>query len=532
MLFHRLSIRGRITFGLSLILLLAVLGTGQALWQNKSIKFETTEVADSWIPAIENLGVMKDSLSAHYLLVSSHMGGRPAGAGAVEAQMKALEDKLAKATEVYAATLLTYEPGSEQGAAEKKLYEVYQQHRDAWLEAARQAIQGSGQGQPPDAVDKARAAFADSGPPKFEAALGAMQAILVFNLEGTADAARLARDKVAATEGLLVASLAVILLVGVLVAVLVPRSVIGPVREAVAISEAIAAGDLTRAIAPNGRDEMADLLRALGRMQTQLSELVAQVRSGAENVASSSAEIASGNHDLSARTERQASALEETAASMQQVGEMVARNAAAAREASSLAEQVNGVAREGGTLVSQVVENMREIQHSSKKIADIIGVIDGIAFQTNILALNAAVEAARAGEQGRGFAVVANEVRQLAQRSAEAAGQIRLLITTSVERVDAGSQLVDRAGQTMQGIVASIGRVSQTVLQMSRSTQDQTQSVQEVGAAVVQIDETTQQNAALVEEMAAAASSLNGQAGELVSLVSRFRLRGGQADHG
>ena len=527
MLSHRLSIRGRITFGLFLILLLAVLGTGQALWQNKTIKYETTEVADSWIPAIENLGVMKDTLSAHYLLVSAHIGGHSVATDEVMAQMKALEDKLAKATDVYAATLLTYEPGSVQGAAEQKLYDAYKTHRDAWLEVARTGMQGVGKDQTAEVADMARSIFAESGPPRFQQALQSMQAILEFNLKGTADAARLARDRVVTAEWILLFSLVVILLVGVLVAVLVPRSVVGPVRQAVAISEAIAAGDLTRTIEARGSDEMSDLLRALATMQSQLSELVAQVRSGAENVASSSAEIASGNHDLSARTERQASALEETAASMQQVGEMVSNNAAAAREASALAEQVNTVAREGGHLVNQVVENMREIQHSSRKIADIIGVIDSIAFQTNILALNAAVEAARAGEQGRGFAVVAGEVRTLAQRSAEAAGQIRHLITSSVERVDAGSQLVDQAGQTMQGIVDAIGRVSHTVVQMSRSTQDQTQSVQEVSAAVVQIDETTQQNAALVEEMAAAASSLNGQAAELVTLVSRFRLRHG-----
>jgi methyl-accepting chemotaxis protein len=527
MILDRLSIRGRITLGLALILFLAVLGTGQALWQNKTIKYETTEVADSWIPAIENLGVMKDTLSAHYLLVSSHIGGHSVASDEVMAQMKGLEDRLAKATEVYAATLLTYEPDSPQGAAEQKLYDDYKVHRDAWLGAAQQGMQGVGKDQTAEVADMARSIFADDGPALFQKALESMQAILEFNLKGTADAARLARDQVAGAELLLVASLVVILLVGILVALLVPRSVIGPVREAVAISEAIAAGDLTRQIETRGQDEMADLLRSLSRMQAQLGDLVAQVRSGAENVASSSAEIASGNHDLSARTERQASALEQTAASMQQVGEMVSDNASAARQASALAEEVNGVAREGGALVSQVVENMREIQQSSRKIGDIIGVIDGIAFQTNILALNAAVEAARAGEQGRGFAVVANEVRQLAQRSAEAAGQIRHLITTSVERVDAGSQLVDQAGQTMQGIVESIGRVSQTVVQMSRSTQDQTQSVQEVSAAVVQIDETTQQNAALVEEMAAAASSLNGQAADLVALVSRFRLRNG-----
>ncbi len=521
---NRFSIRTRITAGLALILLLAVLGTVQALWNNKTIKHETTEVADSWIPAIANLGVMKDALSAHYLLVSDHLAGRTTGVDSVMAQLDAIEARLAKATEVYANTLLTYEPGSEQGAAEKKLYEAYQQHRDEWFKTAREGIAGVDPTQSPEAVDLARSMFLDSGPAAFRRALDSMQAILQFNLDGTAQAARTARDRVVSAENMLIAAVAVVVLAGVALVIWVPNSVTRPVEEAVAIAEAIAGGDLTRPVQVKGRDELAHLLKALGNMQNQLAQLVSRVREGSQSVASASAEIASGNQDLSARTERQASALQQTAASMVELGDTVAGNAQSSREASELAHKASGAAREGGQLVVQVVHTMKDIQASSQRIAEIIAVIDGIAFQTNILALNAAVEAARAGEQGRGFAVVAGEVRSLASRSAEAAKEIRALIADSVDRVDAGTALVDRAGHTMEGVVQAIEQVSHTVDRINASSQEQASGVQQVGSAVAQIDEGTQQNAALVEEMAAAASSLKGQAAELVAVVSAFRL--------
>ena len=304
------------------------------------------------------------------------------------------------------------------------------------------------------------------------------------------------------------------------------RSITRPLARAVQAADRVAAGDLSVDIAVTSQDETGHLLSALQRMQQSLVSTVTTVRSNSESVASASAQIASGNNDLSARTEQQASALEETAASMEELGSTVRQNADNARQANQLALSASTVAVQGGDVVSEVVQTMKGINDSSKKIADIISVIDGIAFQTNILALNAAVEAARAGEQGRGFAVVASEVRSLAGRSAEAAKEIKGLITASVERVEQGTLLVDKAGATMTEVVAAIRRVTDIMGEISAASSEQSQGVSQVGEAVTQMDQATQQNAALVEEMAAAASSLNGQAGELVNAVAVFKLAG------
>ena len=302
------------------------------------------------------------------------------------------------------------------------------------------------------------------------------------------------------------------------------RSITVPVREAVDLAQAVAAGDLTHVVRPKTTDEIGQLLHALSEMQRSLVRVVGQVRQGAEAVASASAQIAQGNQDLSSRTESQASALEETASSMEELSSTVRQNSDNAQQPNQLAQSASTVAVQGGEVVSQVVHTMTGIADSSRKISDIINVIDGIAFQTNILALNAAVEAARAGEQGRGFAVVAGEVRSLAGRSAEAAKEIKTLIQDSVERVEQGSSLVNRAGQTMQDVVDSIQRVTDIMGEISAASIEQSSGVAQVGEAVTQMDQATQQNAALVEEMAAAASSLRGQAHELVESVAVFRL--------
>ncbi|MGQ0729268.1 methyl-accepting chemotaxis protein [Acidovorax sp.] len=318
---------------------------------------------------------------------------------------------------------------------------------------------------------------------------------------------------------------------GALFALWTTRSIVGPVQRAVQAADEISHGNLSVQIPDvgNGRNEMAQLLRSLDEMQQNLSRIVGHVRSGSENVATASSEIAQGNNDLSARTEQQASALQETAASMEQLNSTVRQNADNARQANQLAQSASTVAVHGGEVVSQVVDTMKGIHDSSSKIADIIGVIDGIAFQTNILALNAAVEAARAGEQGRGFAVVASEVRSLAGRSADAAKQIKTLINDSVERVAAGTTLVDQAGATMTEVVGSIKRVTDLMGEISAASSEQSQGVAQVGEAVTQMDQVTQQNAALVEEMAAAAASLNNQAQDLVSTVAFFKLSPAQA---
>jgi len=301
------------------------------------------------------------------------------------------------------------------------------------------------------------------------------------------------------------------------------RSITRPITQAVAVADRIADGNLSGDISIHSNDEMGQLLRSLQRMQHSLVSTVSAVRTNAHGIAAASVQIATGNTDLSGRTEEQASALEETAASMEQFASTVKQNADNARQANQMAVSASSVAEQGGNVVSEVIQTMQSIDESSNKISEIISVIDGIAFQTNILALNAAVEAARAGEQGRGFAVVASEVRVLAQRSAEAAKQIKALITTSVERVEQGSLLADKAGQTMTEVVAAIRRVTDIMGEISAASQEQSAGMAQIGEAVTQMDQTTQQNAALVEEMSAAACSLSNQAQSLVIAVAAFK---------
>jgi len=304
-------------------------------------------------------------------------------------------------------------------------------------------------------------------------------------------------------------------------------SITRPIRKAVKVAQTVASGDLTSTIHVDSTDETGQLLTSLKTMQSSLYDVVARVREGSESVSNASVDIEHGNHDLSGRTEQQASALEQAAASMEELSATVKMNADHSRHANVLALTASQVATRGGAVVSQVVDTMRGINDSSKKISDIISVIDGIAFQTNILALNAAVEAARAGEQGRGFAVVASEVRNLASRSAVAAKEIKALISDSVERVGQGTLLVDQAGSTMAEVVQSIQQVTEIMGEISTASTEQALGMSQMGEAVVHMDQATQQNAALVEEMAAAASSLKTQASALVESVAVFKL--GQA---
>ena len=319
-------------------------------------------------------------------------------------------------------------------------------------------------------------------------------------------------------------AVAVGLLIGVALAYWITRSIIMPLRRAVAVAQNVAAGDLGSRIEVDGSDETAELLSALRGMNESLIDIVSNVRGGTEAIATATSQIAAGNIDLSSRTEEQASALEQTAASMEELADTVKRNYEQSRHANEIAEAASQVAVKGGSVVSQVVHTMEAINTSSRKIADIIGVIDGIAFQTNILALNAAVEAARAGEQGRGFAVVASEVRSLAGRSATAAREIKALIETSVNNVTEGCQQVERAGSTMDEIVVNVRRVTDIMNEITSASQDQTSGIDQVNQAVGQMDQVTQSNAALVEEAAAAAQSLEHQAKGLVQAVSVFKL--------
>lgn len=303
----------------------------------------------------------------------------------------------------------------------------------------------------------------------------------------------------------------------------VTRSITKPIGEAVAIAETVASGDLTSRIEVKSKDETGQLLLALKKMNESLVKIVSEVRSGTGTMATASNQIAAGNLDLSSRTEQQASSLEETASSMEELTSTVKQNADNARQANTLAQSASDIASKGGAVVSEVVATMDSINESSKKIVDIISVIDGIAFQTNILALNAAVEAARAGEQGRGFAVVASEVRSLAQRSAEAAREIRQLIDASVSEVADGARLAQDAGRTMQEIVGSVAGVSGIMASIAAASQEQAAGIDQINQTVVQMDEATQQNAALVEEASAAARELEQQAAGLTEAVAAFR---------
>ena len=317
-----------------------------------------------------------------------------------------------------------------------------------------------------------------------------------------------------------VAGLALLVLLSWVVVQRIRRSL----AEVAQVAQRIGEGDLSQPIHAQGRGEVAQMMRAMEGMQTSLVRIVGDVRQSSDSIATGSSEIATGNADLSQRTEEQASNLQQTAASMEQITSTVKNNSDTAQRAAALAGTASAAAVKGGEVVGQVVATMQDIAAASKKITDIIAVIDGIAFQTNILALNAAVEAARAGEQGRGFAVVASEVRSLAQRSAEAAKEIKTLIGASVEKVDNGAQLVSNAGQSMEDIVTQVKRVSDLIGEISSATGEQTIGISQVGEAVTQLDQVTQQNAALVEQSAAAADSLKHQAAKLAQIVSVFRL--------
>ncbi|MDB5882008.1 MAG: chemotaxis protein [Ramlibacter sp.] len=379
-------------------------------------------------------------------------------------------------------------------------------------------------------VDEAMRLLHTALQPKFETYLSALRALNSHEAELMVHAQQVAAVSYASgrneIQGMVLLSM---VLTGVLAWVLT-RSIVRPLSRALSVAQQVAQGDLTVHVPAGGKDETGQLLRALSDMTQNLRTLVSEVAGGAHTVSDTSAQIAQGNLDLSQRTEEQASTLEETASSMEELTSTVTQNAQNAKQASQLAVGASEVARKGGQVVAQVVSTMTGISESSRKIADIISVIDGIAFQTNILALNAAVEAARAGEQGRGFAVVASEVRSLAQRSAVAAKEIKTLIGDSVDKVDAGTKLVDAAGQTMEEIVASVKQVSDLIAEIAAASHEQSSGIEQVNTAVTQMDQVVQQNASLVEEATAATESMKQQAGWLMEMVARFKLGAEQID--
>ena len=508
-----LKISTRLSGAFALLVLMLLGVTIAAMTQLAAMRSATAEITDDWLPSVEVVNAIDAQTAELRMIVLTHiMNTDAAEIAKIDKRLMDGRAKLVELRKQYERLISTPE--------EKKLYDEFAANWGKYISVNDGALELSRKNQ----NDDARAIVEGESLRLYNTSGEYLDKLVKMNNDG-AEQARKASERTynqARTTLVVVAVLAIALAIAA--AVWLIRSITAPLARAVEVADRVSAGDLTATIEVDSRDETGQLLSALQRMQQSLVRTVSVVRQNSESVASASAQIASGNNDLSARTEQQASALEETAASMEELGSTVRQNADNARTANQLAMNASTVAAQGGEVVAEVVETMKGINASSNKIADIISVIDGIAFQTNILALNAAVEAARAGEQGRGFAVVAGEVRSLAQRSAEAAKEIKSLITASVERVEQGSALVDKAGATMTEVVTAIRRVTDIMGEISAASSEQSAGVGQVGEAVTQMDQATQQNAALVEEMAAAAASLNTQAGELVQAVAVFKL--------
>jgi methyl-accepting chemotaxis protein len=417
-----------------------------------------------------------------------------------------------KLIEDYAATYLTPE--------EKQLFEDYQAKRKHYQDVRKKTQELIEEGK----FAEANASMVKETGPAFVANRDAVQKLLELQINIGKEEYEKALHSYAITRNISISAIVISLLLAAFIGIMLIRAIMRPLAEAQEVAGKIAAGDLTSNIEITSNDELGKLLTSFKAMQNSIQGLISEIKSSTDTINTASKEIASGNSDLSQRTEEQASSLEETASSMEELTSTVKQNTENAKQANQLAISASDVAGKGGEVVSKVVVTMDSINESSRKIVDIISVIDGIAFQTNILALNAAVEAARAGEQGRGFAVVAGEVRNLAQRSAAAAKEIKTLIGDSVEKVEGGSKLVAQAGQTMEEIVTSIRRVTDIMSEITAASVEQSQGIEQVNTAITQMDEVTQQNAALVEEAAAAAESLEEEAQNLSASVATFKV--------
>ncbi len=514
-LLRNVRIGKRLALAFATVLALLCFSAGFGLLQMARINANVQDLNGNWLPSITRLAAMHDAANlARRLSMRAVLNTDEAGRAASHRERAA-------AIQAFDAAARSYET-SITGDTERSLYQAIRASWTAYLEADSALMRAADAGEAEHAA--ARALAVGDAATRFVALSEAISKDIAFNQDGGGDAAEAAAASYRDGLTISLAVVAAALGIGITLAWQVTRSITTPIAEAVRATEDVAAGDLTVQIHATGRDEPADLLRAMGRMVTQLGQLVGQVRDSSESIATGSREIAQGNADLSSRTESQASSLQQTAASMEELTSSVAQSAASAGQASRMATDASGAASEGGQAVGELVTTMQGISDASRRIEDIIGVIDTIAFQTNILALNAAVEAARAGEQGRGFAVVASEVRALAQRSASAAREIKGLIQASVERVGTGARQAQGAGEVMQRVVAQVGQVDTLIREISAATQEQNGGIQQVGGAVTHLDQVTQQNAALVEQSAAAAESLNGQAQQLARLVSQFRV--------
>jgi len=508
-----MSIANKLRASFAIMLALLILLTMFGYSRLQVVQGESQKISGNWLPAVRAAGEMDTAVAEFRVgLLQLMAATEPAQTEVADKNMAEALAALKKNGEEYAKLISSPE--------ERQFYDRFSEAFGRYQALVQRVIAMAKAGQ----MDEARALQSGDARQAFLAANKSIADLVDLNNRGAAASASNSEYIFkSATLWLLGVSLAAAA-VAILMAVALIRSITRPLERAMAAADRVADGDLSQPIEFDGRDETARLLQAMQRMQQSLVGTVGNVRSSADSVATASSQIAQGNADLSSRTEEQASSLEETSATMEELNATVRQNADNAAQANQLAQSASQVARDGGMVVGEVVTTMRGIEDSSKRISDIIAVIDGIAFQTNILALNAAVEAARAGEQGRGFAVVAGEVRSLAQRSAEAAKEIKSLINDSVERVQTGTQLVDRAGQTIQDIVTSVQKLADLVGEISSASREQSSGISQVGEAVTQLDQATQQNAALVEESAAASESLKVQAKQLLDAVASFKL--------
>ena len=492
----------------------AVLGIGNLGTSNDAMK---SMYADRLVP-LGQLDQIVRLLNRNELAIAKSMSIEPAEAAKSMTEVDENIKRISATWDAYMATYLTPE--------EKKLADQFAVDRKRFVaEGLLPAVAAVRAG------DSKQAAELLNGPMAklFEPVRGGINALIQLQLDVAKQEYEARQSAYVFIRNSGIVALVVALLFAAGVGQWLLRAITRPLEDAIRLAGGIAKGDLTQSFPEASRNEMGRLMHALKDMNDSLVKIVVQVRSGTDTIATASGQIAAGNMDLSSRTEEQASSLEETASSMEELTSTVKQNADNAIQANNLALSASDVAGKGGAVVSQVVDTMASINESSRKIVDIIGVIDGIAFQTNILALNAAVEAARAGEQGRGFAVVASEVRNLAQRSAGAAKEIKELINDSVEKVGTGARLVDQAGATMQEIVDSVKRVSDIVSEITAASREQTAGIEQINQAITQMDQVTQQNAALVEEATAASASMQTEAKHLAETVSVFTVHGMQS---